>query len=203
MGEAVVAVLVMASCVFGASAAAKLRSRAAFRAFRAGLAGTGVMGRAFLPAGAVLLAGAEAVSAALLAVSAVWLWAGAPGATEAAELALAIGAALTSVLAGGVAVVVRRGTAARCACFGAASALPLGRVHLVRNVSLLAVLATGLALATAAARPPVAGAAVAAMAGILVALLFIRWEDLASLVTPLTPAGGGTATAGRSGERRR
>ena len=52
---------------------------------------------------------------------------------------------LTATLTAGVAVVIRRGTRARCACFGAGSTRPLGGAHLFRNLALLAVLAFGLA----------------------------------------------------------
>jgi len=103
-----------------------------------------------------------------------------------AEAALAAAAVLTAVLATGVVVVIRRGTRARCPCFGADSGRPLGRLHLLRNLSLLAVVGAGLAaVLLTRGHPALAGMAVAAAAGALAALLFIRWEDLAELFAPI------------------
>ncbi len=110
-----------------------------------------------------------------------------PGATTVAELALAAAALLTTVLVLGVATVVRRGTRARCACFGAASGRPLGRAHLVRNAILLAMLVCGLVIGPLSHGSAGLGALVAAGAGALGALVFIRWDDLADLFAPLGP----------------
>jgi hypothetical protein len=151
------------------------------------------------PAAAVLV-GAEALIAAGLSAAAVLIAASVPGAISIAEFALAVTALLISLLAVGVAVVIHRGTQATCACFGPGPGRQLGRAHLVRNLSLLAVICAGLAgVPLAHGRPAVAGAVLGAIAGAVAALLFIRWDDLAELFTPST---GAAQTAGRASRRR-
>jgi hypothetical protein len=186
MDELCIAVLGVAGCVFTASAAAKLASRRAYLSFRAGLADSGLIPGYALAVAAAWLAGAEAVLAAGLLCAAGLTAAAAPAAAWIAEPALGGAALLTAILAGGVAVIVRRGVLARCACFGAGSGRPLGRVHLARNLSLLAVVGTGLAAAPLAhGRPGPPGVALAAVAAVVAALLFIRWDDVAGLFTPI------------------
>lgn len=186
MGDFSIAVLSLAGCVFAASAAAKLHSPRAYRAFREGLRETGVAPGRLLPAITAALCAAEAIIAACLLTAGVLTAAAAPGAIVLAEAALAAAAGLTMVLMAAVAAVIRRGTEARCPCFGAGPSRPLGRVHLVRNLSLLAVVGAGLAGAMLAhGRPALAGMVVAAAAGALAALVFIRWEDLAELFAPI------------------
>jgi len=125
-----------------------------------------------------------AKSAALLVADALTV-AAVPGAAWLAESALTVTAALTAVLALGVAAVVRRGTRARCACFGARSGRPIGRTHLARNVSLLAVVCAGLVAVPLASRlPSLPGAVLAAATGAVTALLFARWDDIAALFAP-------------------
>jgi hypothetical protein len=187
MGELALAVLVAGAWVFGASAAAKLRGQRAYRAFAAGLRETGLVPGAARPAVAAALAGSEAVTAVGL-VAAAAVAAAEPGdvVIPYAETALALAAALTAVLAAGVGVAIRRGTQARCACFGARPGRPLGRPHLVRNLILLAAFVTGLTVVPLAGGPGgPAATALAAAAGSLAALLLIRWEDLADLFTPV------------------
>ncbi|WP_131736347.1 MauE/DoxX family redox-associated membrane protein [Actinomadura roseirufa] len=76
-------------------------------------------------------------------------------------------------------VVADRGPVVRCRCFGAASA-PLGVRHLARNSLLLTAAAVG--LVTPGATPPVAGAAVAAVAGAVGAILLVSFDDLVDLL---------------------
>jgi hypothetical protein len=185
VSELVLSVLLIADFVFIASAGSKLRSRIAFRSFRAGLRATALVPEHRLPAIAAGLAAGEAVSALLLTAAAAMVVAGATGATAMAVLALAAATLLFVVLTAGVALVLRRGISARCACFGASSGMPLGRVHALRNLTMLVLLTAGLALCPLAHRPPAAGAAVAVLAGVVVASLIIRWEDLATLIAPL------------------
>ena len=187
MTEVVIAVLSAAGCVYLASSTAKLRGRSAYRSFRAGLTETGLVSRRSLPAAAAALAGGEALvtvgvlaAAALTAVSA-------PGAAAVTACALGLAIALTSVLAAGVAVIVRRGTRARCACFGSASERPLGRPHLARNLGLLALLAAALACAAHShGQPPAAGATVAVIGGAVAGILLIRVDDLVALFAPIS-----------------
>jgi hypothetical protein len=182
MDEFSIVVLSLTGCVFAASAAAKIASSRAYHSFRAGLAETSLIPGRLLPAAAASLAGAEAVVAGGLLAAAALTAATVSGSTWLTESSLALAALLTSVLACGVAAVIRRGTRVRCACFGARSARPLGRVHLARNLSLLAVVLADLVAAPLAhGRPPLPGAMLAVMAGAVTALLFIRWDDIAAL----------------------
>lgn len=192
MTEFSMATLSLAAFIFAASAAGKLRGRQAYRSFRGGLAETALLPRRFLPAAAAVLASAEAAAAAGLAAALVATAAGA-SAKPAAEAVLTAAITLTAVLAAGVARVVRRGTAARCHCFGARPGRPLGPVHLTRNLTLLGVLAAGLVASMLGRGDPAAGAtAVAVTADGAGALLFTRWEEIAGLFAPVSvrrPAG--------------
>ena len=97
-------------------------------------------------------------------------------------VALAGAAALMAVLTAGVAVAVRRGVTAPCACFGSSGRAPLGGVHLARNAYLLVVLVTGVASAGLQRwQPGLAAAVLAASAGGVPALLLTRLDDVAAL----------------------
>jgi methylamine utilization protein MauE len=98
---------------------------------------------------------------------------------------VAAAAALLCVFTGGITLALRRGTTARCACFGAESR-PLSGRHLVRN-SILLLVAAG-ALATPAGPVPPAGALLGDAAGLLLALVLVRLDDLVELVVPIRPA---------------
>jgi Methylamine utilisation protein MauE len=187
MTEFSVAVLSLAAWVFSASAAAKLSGRRAYQLFRAGLRETALLPEHLLSAAVAVLPAAEAVTALGLAAAAVLTTTGDPSARLTAGAALAVAALLTAVLAGGVVVVMRRGTRAHCACFGPGSGRPLGGVHLVRNLVLLVMLAAGLASSAWGHGPPApAGLVVAGAAGSVAALVFIRWDDLAGLFAPIS-----------------
>jgi hypothetical protein len=187
MGSAVAGVLVLASIVFCVSATAKLRSQAAYRQFRTAIADTGLLPRSLRPQITAALAAAEAVTAAGLVTAAAMMYAAVPGAVRAAQAAIIGAVLLTTALSAGVAAVIHRGVLAPCACFGASSEQPLGTSHLIRNSSLLALLLAGLAGSLfAGPATQVPAAATDAFAGSVIALLLIRWEDLASLLTPVT-----------------
>jgi hypothetical protein len=147
MTYVVQAVLVMAALVFGASAAAKLAGRAAFRRFRAAMASTGLLqGRQGRQGWlgwlgwlvTAVLAVAELLIALGLAAAVVLVIAGAPGRGAVVVTALGLAALLTCVLVAGVAVLIRREVRTQCACFGATDSEPIGGRHLVRNLTLLA-----------------------------------------------------------------
>jgi hypothetical protein len=192
MPELVLAVLVTAAYVYCTSAVAKLRGRQPYRSFRAGLGSTALVPARLLPVTAGILVGCEATVAAGLAAAGVLAAVGLAGAATVTALALGGAALLTGVLAVGIAVVIRRGTAARCACFGMKSGRALGVPHLTRNIGLLALVAVGLAADHAThGRPVPAGIAVAAVAGVVTGLLLTRFDELVMLFTPISRQGTG------------
>ena len=155
--------------VFLASAASKLRSGQALRAFAATLAAMRlVRGAAVLPV-ASGVAAAEAVAVAMLVVPPI------------RSAGFAVAAALLAVLTIGVAVVLARGTAVPCRCFGASTA-PLSRRHLLRNVALVVVALTG--LLTPPHDLPPAGSVIALLTGALAGLLVTEIDHLAALFGP-------------------
>jgi hypothetical protein len=185
MTELTIAVLAMAACVFGASSGAKLSSRRNYLAFRQGLRETALIPQRMLPAVSAGLAVIEAAVASAQAAAAALSVAGVPGSVAVAAAALACGIALTAVLMAGVSAVLRAGTRATCACFGAVSARTLNGTHLARNAGLLAALAAGLASnAFRNEQPGPATWTVAIAVGAIIALLLIRLDDLIELFAP-------------------
>lgn len=192
MTELAVAVLAVAATVYGTSATAKLRSDKSYQAFKAGLAETMLIPRRRLSLAAGALVVAEAVVAILSGAGALSAaFRHAPGAI--AEAPLAGGALLTSLLAGGIWVVLRRGTIARCACFGPGVARELGRALLVRNLLLLTMVLAGLIGSSVwQSQASVAEVAVAAAAGVVAGLLLVRFDDLVALFMPIPASPGGS-----------
>jgi hypothetical protein len=186
MTELTIAVLAMAACVFGASSGAKLSSRRNYLAFRQGLSETALIPPRMLPAVSAGLAASEATTASALAVAAALSVARVPGSVAVSCVALASAIALTTVLVAGVGAVLRAGTRATCACFGAVSARTLNGTHLARNAGLLAALAAG--LVSNAFRNEHSGSAtwtIAIAVGAIMALLLIRLDDLTELFAPI------------------
>jgi hypothetical protein len=185
MAELVIAALMTAAVTYGMSVGAKLRNGRAYLDFRAGLAGTALVSRRLTGLVAAMLAAAEAVVAALCATALIMAFVPRPDAPARPALtgaALAGAAALTTVLTAGVAVAVRRGVTAPCACFGSGSRSPLSGVHLARNAGLLAVLVAGAASVGLERWPPgPAAGALAAATGGVAALLLTRLDDLTAL----------------------
>jgi hypothetical protein len=185
MDELLIVALTLAGTVFAVSSAGKLSGRLAYRTFRDQLAETGLVPESIVPATGVSLAGTEVAAAAGLLTGDALTVVAVPGTQWLAESALTVTAALTAVLALGVATIIRRGATARCACFGARSGRPLGRPHLARNLSLLAVVCAGLVAAPFVhGRLMPAGAALAALTGAVAAMFFVRWDDIAELFAP-------------------
>jgi hypothetical protein len=191
MGELSVAVLCLTGCVFAASATAKLRGRTAYLAFLTGLRDTKLVPGRLLSATAAALCAVESVVAAGLVAACVLTATAWPGRTVLAGSALAAAAALTTALAVGIGLVIRRGTQARCACFGAGSGSPIGRVHLIRNLGLLAMQACGLACCALGSVPSASGAVLAALAGAVGALLAVRLDDILGLFASAGPPAPG------------
>lgn len=188
MPELIFGALAVAAIVYGQSAAAKLRGRRAYHDYQAGLAETALVPRRrlILAAAALVVAETAVTCAACSAMATMLLL---PGALVIAEAALAGALLLTAVLAAGIWLVIRRGTRARCACFGAASFRPLGAVHLTRNLSLLSLMAAGLIGALIGGpgpgRPGLAIAVVAVTGGAIAGLLMIHFEGIIFLFTPI------------------
>jgi hypothetical protein len=188
MPELVFGALGVVAIVYGQSAAAKLRGRRAYHEYQAGLAETALVpkGRLTLAAAALVVAESAVTCVACSAMATMPLL---PGALVIAEAALAGALLLTTVLAAGIWLVIRRGTRARCACFGAASLRPLGAVHLTRNLGLLGLMATGLIGALIGGlgpgRPGLAIAVVAVTGGAVAGLLMIHFEGIVFLFAPI------------------
>jgi hypothetical protein len=188
VSEFVIAVLVCTAVVYGTSATAKLSSRAAYLAYQSGLGDTSLVSSRRLPALAAALAFGEAVVAAALVAAVI------ATTTPVGQLmsltSLAAAAVLTGILTVGVAITIRGGTGARCACFGASSVRPLSAAHVCRDASLLLLVTVGLiAAASQHDRPTLAGLAVAGPAAVVAGLLLIRLDDLIDLFAPMPAAG--------------
>ena len=154
------------------SATSKLRSGQALRAFAESLTSMRLVRATRARPVAIAVAAAEGMVVALLLVPAT------------RDAGFAGAAALLAVLTGGVAVVLLRGTAQPCRCFGASST-PLGRRHFVRNVLLCAAALAG--IAAPAGDPPLAGALIALFAGAATGLLVTALDDLVALFAPASP----------------
>lgn len=157
--------------VLGISAAGKLRNGAVRAAFR-----RSVREMAVLPAGAVgpvavAVPIGEALAAVMLVVPAT--------AVAGCVLALALLAAFTA----GIVVVLRRGTAASCLCFGM-SERPYGARHLARNTFLGAVALAGAALSGGSVEP--LAALIAIVAAMIAASVVVTLDELLDLFS--TPA---------------
>jgi uncharacterized membrane protein YphA (DoxX/SURF4 family) len=163
-----VACRVLIGAVFLAAAAGKLRSRSAFAGYVESLRALRMLPTTTLWPVAVALAAAEAAVPVLLA----------RGATARPGSVVAV--ALLGVLTTGVAWALVRRTGAACRCFGGA-AVPLRRRHLLRNGLLLGVAVV--AVMSPAGRPAAqpGGVAVAVAAGLVLAALAVRFDDLADL----------------------
>lgn len=174
--------------VFAVSAAAKLRSPAAYRTFASWLAG--------LP---VPLAGRRAVPPVLAGTETAVVVAVAVPVSASAGLVLA---ALTLVaLTAGTAIAVRRGARVSCQCFGPSQA-PLAVRHVARNTLLLTAAVAGALTSwpgiAGRARLAPAGVALSLLAAVVAATFVIFLDDLAALVgsDPVVPAGAASTTTG-------
>ncbi|MER5625692.1 MauE/DoxX family redox-associated membrane protein [Streptosporangium sp. NPDC002544] len=155
--------------VFLVSAASKLRGGQALRAFATSLASMlPVRGDRALPV-AVAVTAAEVIVVVLLAVPPT------RGAGFAAATALLV------VLTSGVAVVLTRGGAEPCRCFGASST-PLSGRHLIRNLLLIVVALAG--LTGPAGQHSSTWSIVALLAGACAGLLVTMLDDLVALFAP-------------------
>lgn len=149
--------------VFAVSAISKLRD---FAGFERSLPALVPVRSALVCPLAVAVVVAEAAIPVLLVVP--------PAMAYGFGLACALLAAFTAA----VGVALRRGRRAPCRCFGASST-PMGPRHLVRNTALLAIAVLG--LRAPEGLPPPAGLAVAAVAGLVGAILIVSLDDIIDL----------------------
>jgi hypothetical protein len=157
--------------VFTLALVSKVSSRAAWSAFVVSV-------RAMLPVGGTLIAPAAmataATEAAVIVLAALPLrWAGS------AAFVLATG--LLGCLTIAIVLVIRRGAAVPCRCFGA-SETPVGAPHVVRNLILVAAALLGLAGSLVNGSFDPGFSAVAGVFGAFLGLLMARWDDLVSLL---------------------
>lgn len=162
--------------VFLMSGVGKAYSGGQFRGFAESLRAMRLLGdAAVVPVSAAVVA-AELAVPLLIAAYAV------PGLSLAG---LGLAAGLLASFTAAIIVVLRRGTPASCRCFGGSGAAPFGRRHVVRNLVLIAVAGGG---AVATLRDPQVGwqsLVLGAAAGVSVALLVARLDDLVALFAPL------------------
>lgn len=160
----------MVATVFLVAVAGKLRGPAAFRAFIDSLRDTDLV-----PSTAVrLIGGTVVVAESAIVVSML--------AHGSAALGFLLAATLLTVFVTGIHRVVRRGTSASCACFGTPTSA-LGYPHLVRNAALSTAAVLG-GIATSMndhAGLPFGVIATGVPAGLVLALIAIRFEDLTEL----------------------
>ncbi|OLF14208.1 hypothetical protein BLA60_03445 [Actinophytocola xinjiangensis] len=156
--------------IFLVSSVSKVRNRAAFDSFVDSVRTMRLLGPAWSLPVAVAVVATEFLIWVLLAIPARLV--------SAAGLVLAAG--LLLVLAGAIAVAVRRGVRAPCRCFGG-SVSPLGPWQAVRNV-VLASAALGAAMTGLTPGPTQpAGVAVAVVAGVVLGYLVAVSDDLIEL----------------------
>jgi hypothetical protein len=151
--------------VFAVSALSKTWKKGAFAAFRLATAALVPSARRYASALSTVVVVAEAAIVVALVVL------GTAGLVAACLLLTAFTVA--------IAAAVRRGDAASCRCFGA-TATPVSARHLVRNALLIAVAALGLAMPGQAGGDP-AALGLAAVAGVVVAVLVISFDAVADL----------------------
>jgi hypothetical protein len=160
----------LVALVFLVSAAGKVQGRTSLAAFAASVRAFGLLPSAWAGVAAGGVIACELAVVPLVAVP------------RTAVFGSALATALLAAFTTAVALVLRRGRAVACRCFGHASA-PVGRRHLVRN-GLLMVLALGAVHSPGPAHPP--GVLLAVLGGTAGALVLIRLEDLIDLFA--TPA---------------
>ena len=162
---------VLVGLVFAAAAIGKARSAAALREFAGTLVAGRLVARRWRMPVAVAVSVAEAGIAVLVAVPAT------------GRLGLAAAAVLAVGFVAGIQVTVVRGARIPCVCFGSGSDRAMGRGYQIRNLllagcALLGVVAGG---HTGVGGLRTDGVVVAVAAGVLLAALVIRGDDLAAL----------------------
>jgi methylamine utilization protein MauE len=151
--------------VFGWAAVWKVL---AFGRFRMSVAELELVPPSLGDATAVLLVGAEFACAITVALPPVKI------------VGLGLTTGLLLVFCGAIALQIRRGSQAQCACFGRSGGL-LGWRQLIRNALLVVVALAGLAAAAADRAVDGAGVAIAVFTGLVGAAWAVAFDDLAEL----------------------
>jgi len=172
--------------VFLAACIGKVGSRASWREFVASVAAMRVVPARLVPAAAYAVGLAEAAVVVLLLLP------------PTGRLGHLLAVLLLVAFSGGIAVTLRRRTRVACRCFGAAGA-PLGRRHLLRNGLLITAALVGVAVGGAGGGVAPAGVAVAGVAGVVLGLLFVRFDDIVELFVAPPARPGPGIRAGRRG----
>jgi methylamine utilization protein MauE len=169
--------------VFLLAVAGKLAGRDGFGAFVASVQGMRVLPPRLVRPAALLVVAAEVAVCVLLAVPAP--------VTRAAGFVIAVGLLVAFMI--GTVTALRRGVRTPCRCFGM-STTPLGLRQVVRNAVLTAVAACG-AVASVSTYGPIdpAGAAVAAVAGLVLGGLVTAADDLVELFRPVDLGASGNS----------
>jgi len=190
-GQLLVAAVAALCVVFGAAAVSKVASVQRQRAFAESLRALRLLPVSLVAPVAVVVSCVELVITAGLAAAFLGVVAGGAWAVWMAVLGMLLAVGLLGVLTAGIVLALRRRSIARCVCFGA-SDRPLSWRHVVRNsvMQLVGVFGAVIAVATApvAVVDPV-GAGLAAVVGVIVAVVLIRLDEIVELFAPTGPAG--------------
>ncbi|GAA3246412.1 MauE/DoxX family redox-associated membrane protein [Nonomuraea helvata] len=157
--------------VFALALGSKVSSRSAWNEFVRSIRTMAVIDNAKAPAAAVATAVAEAGVIVLAVIPLRW----------AGSLSFVLAAGLLGCLTVAVIMVVRRGAAVPCRCFGA-STTPLGVEHVVRNGILIAIALLGLGASLVNGSFEPGFGIVAGVFGAVLGVLMSRWDDLVSLL---------------------
>ncbi|WP_433348429.1 MauE/DoxX family redox-associated membrane protein [Microtetraspora malaysiensis] len=158
--------------VFALALASKVASRGAWIRFVESVRSMAVVGDALVTPAAVAAVLAEAGVVVLAAIPL----------RQAGAAAFTLAALLLGCLTVAVVMVIRRGAAVPCRCFGA-SETPLSVAHVVRNLVLTAAALLGLAASAVSGSFDPVFTVIVAIFGALLGLLLTRWDDLVSLLS--------------------
>jgi len=164
---------VLIATVFVVSASTKLRSAAAFGAFRRSTRRLAILPERLVRPVAVLVVAGEATIVLLVATPA----------QVTGLLGLVLAGALLTGLAVAIGIAVHRGTSTTCQCFGHSST-PLGVVHVVRNAALVVVAVVAAVAGTRGGGLEIGGALLAALTGALLGALVTVLDDLRQVLRP-------------------
>ncbi|MEH1125616.1 MauE/DoxX family redox-associated membrane protein [Micromonospora sp. CPCC 206061] len=173
MAYLVIACQAMLIGVFAASTITKVRSRRAYADFRRSVEAFRVLPPTWSRMAARATVTGEAAVVLLLALPLT------------APIGFALAAGLLCAFTVAIVLALRGGRTAPCRCFGA-SAEPLSRTHLIRNLLLLTLSLTGLAtgaIRTDPARDP-AGLTLSLAVAAVAALFVVRFDDVVALLKP-------------------